>query len=45
MEVRRNTALQPLGFSHVNDGVVLVIELIAARFLRHIEDNIFESCQ
>ena len=45
MEVRRNTALQPLSFSHVNDGVVLVIELITARFLRHIEDNVFESCQ
>ena len=45
MEVRRNTALQPFGFSHVNDGVVLVIELITARFLWLIEDNVFESCQ
>ena len=33
MEIRRDAILQTLGLAHVDDGVFLVIELVAARFV------------
>ena len=42
MEIRGDTPFEVLGFSDIDDGAVSVPELVAARLLRHVGDDVFE---
>ena len=43
MEVRRHPRLEVLRLPHINDNLVIVIKLIAPRFVRQSADNAFEE--
>ena len=45
MEVGRNTTLEILCFSDIDDSMLYVIELVGARLLRHIEYNVPQISQ
>ena len=42
MEIRGDTPFEVLGFSDIDDRAVSVPELVAARLLRHVGDDVFE---
>ena len=42
MEIGGNTALQTLGFAYINNGVRIVIELVASWFLRHAQHDVLQ---
>ena len=45
VKIRGNALLETLGFSYVYDGVVLVVILVTARFVWHVQDDVLQISQ
>ena len=45
MKIGRDTLLKSLSLAHIYNNVVLIIKLITARFVRHIEYDVLQIGQ